>query len=69
VLPDGRLASGSYDNTIRLWDVKAGTEGARLEVDASVLCLVTESDRRLIAGDDIGHADHRLPSSEHGGAQ
>ena len=51
LLPDGRLASGSYDNTIRLWDVAAGAETARLEghsgrVDA--LCLLP--DGRLASG-------------------
>src|SRR5207249_3423475 len=30
-LPDGRLASGALDDTIRLWDVKTGAESARLE--------------------------------------
>ena len=37
-LADGRLASGSYDKTIRLWDVQTGSchEITRLEVDAPV---------------------------------
>ena len=51
VLPDGRLASGSYDNTIRLWDVATGAETARLEGHSgrvAALCLLP--DGRLASG-------------------
>jgi WD40 repeat protein len=51
VLPDGRLASGSYDNTIRLWDVTAGAETARLEGHSgSVAALCMLPDGRLASG-------------------
>ena len=51
LLPDGRLASGSYDYTIRLWDLATGAETARLDGHTSLittLCLL--ADGRLASG-------------------
>jgi WD40 repeat protein len=55
VLLEGRrLASCADDKTIRLWDSETCREITRLEVDAVVLCLVSTSDGKLIAGDALG---------------
>jgi WD40 repeat protein len=51
VLPDGRLASGCWDGSIRLWDILAGKETARLEghtSDVGGLCVLP--DGRLVSG-------------------
>ena len=51
VLPDGRLASGSADNSIRLWDVATGAETARLEGHTGeVRAIVVLPDGRLASG-------------------
>jgi WD40 repeat protein len=48
VLPDGRLASGSSDNTIRLWDPHSGQALARLEGHGlGVTALAVSPDGRL----------------------
>ncbi len=54
LLPGGRLASGSEDNTIRLWDTVTRLEITRLEIDAPVHCLAALANNRLVAGDGLG---------------
>jgi predicted ATPase len=53
MLPDGRLASGSYDKTIRLWDVMTASEVACLEGHSgrvNALCILP--DGLLVSGSD-----------------
>ena len=50
LLPNGQLASGSDDSTIRLWDVTTGTETACLEGhEGSIQALCLLANGRLIA--------------------
>jgi NB-ARC domain/TIR domain/APAF-1 helical domain/WD domain, G-beta repeat len=58
VLPDGRLASGSYDRKVLLWDLATGAEAGRLDGHSnSVAALCVLPDGRLASGSAPPSAD------------
>lgn len=50
VLPDGRLASGSNDTTIRIWDLATGTSQVLTGHTDWVTTLTVLNDGRLVSG-------------------
>lgn len=50
VLPDGRLATGSWDTTIRVWDLTTATSQVLRGHTKTIKCLVILPDGRLASG-------------------
>src|SRR5207244_228907 len=53
-LDEKQLVSGSYDNTIRIWNLETGKEIKQLVHAAKVLCIEKLNDRHLAVGDKYG---------------
>jgi WD40 domain-containing protein len=53
---DGRRAvSGSWDNTLRVWELKDGKELVTLTIDGHVTaCALAHDNRTIVAGDSFG---------------
>ena len=50
VMPDGKLASGSGDKTVRVWDPTSGECLLTLSLAADVACMTVLKDGRLAVG-------------------
>jgi WD40 repeat protein len=57
VSPDGRrIASGSDDQTVAVWDLEAGQRLAVLWLDGTVQSVAWDrNDRFVLAGDNLGN--------------
>jgi len=51
-LSSGKLASGSYDNTIRIWDIDNNREEKLLKERGKVFCLLEFEEDKLLCGCD-----------------
>jgi WD40 repeat protein len=62
VLGDGRLASGSYDQTIRLWDPRHpdGAPRVLFVADAAITALAWVPTHQLLVGGDARGGLHWL---------
>lgn len=55
VTSDGRLVvSGSYDGTLKLWELASGMMLATFTADHILLCVATASDHLFVAADTGG---------------
>lgn len=55
VLPDGHVVSGSYDKTLRVWDVETGKAVVTVYGDAAFHSLVCVDQHIIVAGDGLGN--------------
>lgn len=49
-LSSGKLASGSYDNTIRIWDIENNREEKLIKERGKVFCLLEFEENKLLCG-------------------
>jgi len=52
LLPDGRVVSGSRDKTIKVWDLRAGTCTATINLASMVSCLGVLPDGKVVVGEE-----------------